>query len=171
MIGEGADVDGDVLTVSLVDDVDNGTLALDADGGFRYTPNADFEGTDAFTFVISDGTDQSSVATVTLTVGAVADVPVAVGDAYETDLDVVLTVSAASGVLANDTDADGDALTARLMEDVEHGTLTLNADGSFTYTPDEAFVGDDAFVYVAEDGGRCLHAHRSVADREQCGRP
>jgi VCBS repeat-containing protein len=74
-----------------------------------------------------------------------------VADAYETDEDVALTVEA-PGVLANDTDADGDALTAVLDTDVSHGTLTLSADGSFSYTPDASYNGPDGFTYHASDG-------------------
>src|SRR6056297_3565313 len=72
--------------------------------------------------------------TVTITVGDVNDAPVAVDDSYATDEDVVLAVFA-PGVLTNDSDADGDALTAVLVSDVSNGSLSLSADGSFIYTP------------------------------------
>lgn len=78
--------------------------------------------------------------------------PEAFDDAYETDEDTVLTVDAASGVLANDTDADSDPLTAMLDTDVSNGTLVFNADGSFEYTPNEDFSGVDTFTYHANDG-------------------
>jgi VCBS repeat-containing protein len=58
----------------------------------------------------------------------------------------------ANGVLANDTDADGDLLTARLVDGPAHGQLTLNADGSFTYSPEQDYYGEDRFTYVANDG-------------------
>ena len=72
-------------------------------------------------------------------------------DSYQTDLDVTLVVTA-PGVLDNDSDAEGDPLTAVLDTDVSDGTLTLNADGSFTYVPDTGFVGTDSFTYHANDG-------------------
>jgi VCBS repeat-containing protein len=78
--------------------------------------------------------------------------PEAVDDAYTVDEDQVLTVSAASGVLANDTDADEDSLTAQLVTPPDNGTVTLNPDGSFTYTPDADFAGTDTFSYRASDG-------------------
>ena len=56
------------------------------------------------------------------------------------------------GVLSNDSDDDGDEITAVLDNDVLSGTLTLNTDGSFTYTPDTNFVGTDSFTYHANDG-------------------
>ena len=73
--------------------------------------------------------------------------------ATRTDEDTPLTV-AAPGVLGNDTDADGDPLTAVLVSGPAHGTLTLNADGSFTYTPDANYNGPDSFTYKASDGTR-----------------
>ena len=66
---------------------------------------------------------------------AVNDRPVAVGDSYTTAEDTPLTI-AAPGVLGNDTDVEGDLLTASLVASPAHGTLTLNTNGSFTYTPD-----------------------------------
>ncbi|MCK5654348.1 MAG: cadherin-like domain-containing protein, partial [Dehalococcoidia bacterium] len=78
--------------------------------------------------------------------------PVAIDDAYSVDEDTPLTVSALFGVLANDTDADGDTLAAILVSDVGHGTLTLNTDGSFSYTPSAGFTGSDSFTYKANDG-------------------
>jgi len=81
----------------------------------------------------------------------VNDPPVAVNDAYSTTEDTMLSVSA-PGVLGNDTDADLDSLTAVKKSDPSHGTLTLNSDGSFTYTPYLDFTGSDSFTYQAYDG-------------------
>jgi VCBS repeat-containing protein len=77
--------------------------------------------------------------------------PVAADDAYNTNVNTTLNVSA-PGVLSNDTDADGDTLTAVLGSTVGHGTLTLNANGSFSYTPTARFNGTDSFTYKASDG-------------------
>ena len=63
---------------------------------------------------------------------------------------------AAAGVLANDTDADRDPLTAVVATRPAHGTLTLNANGSFTYTPAAGYVGTDSFTYMANDGAAQL---------------
>ena len=78
--------------------------------------------------------------------------PVAEADAYSVDEDTELTVDSAGGVLANDTDADGDTLEAVLVAEPEHGEITLNTDGSFEYTPDEGYYGTDSFTYYATDG-------------------
>src|SRR6266849_1103720 len=77
--------------------------------------------------------------------------PVANNDSYSVNANTTLSVPA-PGVLANDTDQDGDPLTAVLVGSVSHGTLQLNANGSFSYTPSAAFSGTDSFTYKANDG-------------------
>ena len=84
----------------------------------------------------------------TITVRAL---PVAVNDSYATAQDTALTAPAATGVLANDTSGTGAPLTAHLAGGPAHGTVTLNADGSFTYTPAGGFFGADTFTYTAAD--------------------
>jgi hypothetical protein len=78
--------------------------------------------------------------------------PVAVNDSYTTAQDTPLNVSAPGGVLANDSDTDGDALTAVLVPNGTAGSVNLNPDGSFSYTPDSGFNGEDHFTYQAFDG-------------------
>jgi VCBS repeat-containing protein len=77
--------------------------------------------------------------------------PVATGDAYSVDEDHTLNVGTL-GVLDNDTDSDNDPLTAALVDQASHGTVVLNPDGSFVYTPDDDYSGPDSFTYVANDG-------------------
>ena len=151
VLGNDDDVDGDDLTAALVSGPSHGSLILNADGSFSYTPEADYHGEDSFTYVANDGSEDSNVATVSITVNPVNDAPAADDDAYEVDEDAVLDV-AASGVLGNDDDADGDDLTARLVSGPSHGTLELNTDGSFGYTPEADYHGSDSFTYVANDG-------------------
>jgi len=147
------DVDaGDTLTATLVSDVSNGTLALNADGSFTYVHDGSETSGDSFTYQADDGTDQSNVATVTITVNPVNNAPVATDDAYSVDEGGTLTVPA-PGVLDNDTDVDaGDTLTATLVSDVSNGTLALSADGSFTYVHDGSATSSDSFTYQADDG-------------------
>ncbi|WP_230467776.1 Ig-like domain-containing protein [Lujinxingia vulgaris] len=144
-------LDGEPLNAVLVDDVANGQLTLNADGSFTYSPDANFFGTDTFTYVATDGTEDSQPATVTITVNPINDAPVAVEDAYEVDEDQTSSVTAEDGVLANDSDIEDDMLGALLIDDVQNGELTLNANGSFIYTPDANFAGTDTFTYVAFD--------------------
>jgi VCBS repeat-containing protein len=152
LLANDSDPDSSSLTATLVSGPVHGTIALNADGSFSYTPSADFNGVDGFSYVVSDGALESDVATVTLNVNSVADAPVAVNDAFTTDEDTPLVVDLAGSVLANDSDVDGDSLTAALMTGPAHGTLTLNADGSFNYAPEANFNGEDSFVYTASDG-------------------
>jgi VCBS repeat-containing protein len=142
---------GTVLTAALVTTSANGSLSLSANGGFVYTPNLNFNGVDTFTYRASDSSNVSSVVTVTITVTPVNDAPVAVNDAFTILEDTTLTV-AAPGVLANDSDVDGDALTSVIATLPAHGVLTLNADGGFIYTPNSNFNGVDTFTYRANDG-------------------
>ena len=102
---------GDTLSALGVSGPTHGGLTLNADGSFTYTPTASYSGPDSFTYRANDGTADSNVATVTITVNAVNHAPVATDDAYSTNEDTTLTV-AAPGVLANDTDIDGNTLTA-----------------------------------------------------------
>jgi predicted extracellular nuclease len=76
--------------------------------------------------------------------------PVATNDNYITDEDLPLTVPA-SGVLSNDTDVNGDGLTAALVSGTSNGLLNLNADGGFSYTPNPNFNGGDSFTYQVCD--------------------
>ena len=151
VLANDSDPDGDSLTAVLVDGPSHGQLSLDEDGSFTYIPDADFRGDDFFTYRASDGRRQSSLATVSLSVGATNDAPEAVDDAYATSEDQPLSV-AAPGVLANDSDPNGDSLTAVLQSAPKNGTLVLGLDGSFEYVPNPDFHGTDGFTYVAHDG-------------------
>jgi VCBS repeat-containing protein len=139
------------LTAILVSGPGHGTLNLNPNGSFSYTPAANFNGTDAFTYKANDGIQDSNVATVTITIQPVNDAPVAVNDAYGVDQNNKLIV-AAPGVLTNDTDIDSASLTAALVSGPSHGSLTLKASGAFTYTPAYGFTGPDSFTYKASDG-------------------
>jgi VCBS repeat-containing protein len=139
---------GHPLTAVLGNGPAHGTLRLNPNGSFTYKPNAGYSGTDAFTYTANDAGVASASATVTLTV--TNRTAAAANDSFKTGMGQKLTVAAA-GVLINDTDADGDALTAVLGTAPAHGTLALSANGSFTYTPATGFSGTDTFTYVAND--------------------
>ena len=152
VLANDTDADGDALTAALLTKPAHGRLTLAADGAFTYVPEADFHGTDAFTYGASDGTTSSPPATVTITVTSVNDAPVGRPDTYRTDENTGLTVYDPHGVLANDTDVDGDSLTATLVDDVEHGSLVLGFNGTFRYVPERGFDGTDSFTYAVSDG-------------------
>src|SRR5207253_1506115 len=144
------DADGDPLTYSVVAGPTHVSLSGTAPN-LTYTPAANYNGPDSFTFKANDGTVDSSAAIVSITVTAVNDPPVAANDSYAATEDTVLTI-AAPGVLANDSDVDGDPLTALIVVAPGHGAVTLNANGSFTYTPAANYNGPDSFTYKANDG-------------------
>jgi VCBS repeat-containing protein len=146
-----SDADNDALTVAVEVGPAHGTLSLAADGSFSYIPTPDYNGSDSFSYKLSDGSLETALATVTLTITSVNDVPQAVADEFDVDEDETLTIPA-PGLLANDTNGDGLDLTTAEIGDVEFGSLTVNADGSFDYTPDENFAGVDSFTYKATDG-------------------
>jgi VCBS repeat-containing protein len=146
------DADHDPLTAVLVSGAQHGTVALDGNGSFIYTPDLNYNGPDSFMYQANDGQADSNIAFVSLIVNPVDDTPVASNDSYATNEDTVLTVNTASGVLLNDTDADHDPLTAVLVSGAQHGTVALDGNGSFIYTPDLNYNGPDGFIYKAFDG-------------------
>jgi len=153
VLANDTDQDGNTLTAILLANPSHGSLTFSANGSFTYTPTAGYSGTDSFTYFDSDGSTTSNNATVSLTVGGPANhAPVANADSYSTSFNTALTRTAATGVLANDTDQDGDPLTAILLTNPSHGSLTFSANGSFTYTPTTGYSGTDSFTYFDSDG-------------------
>ena len=92
------------------------------------------------------------MATATITVNPVNDRPAAANDAFATNEDTALTIDAAGGLLANDADTDGDPLTPTVTLQPVHGTVVVNPDGSFSYTPEPNYNGLDGFSYLVSDG-------------------
>lgn len=151
LLGNDNNLGGDSLSATLVAGPSNGVLLLNPDGSFSYTPNADFSGTDNFTYRANNSTVNGNLATVTIAVTAVNDAPVASNDSYVVTEDNSLVVDA-PGVLGNDNDLDDNSLTAALVSTTTNGVLNFNSDGSFTYAPNPDFTGTDTFTYVANDG-------------------
>ncbi len=147
-----SDPEGQPLTAQLISNVQQGTLSLNPDGSFLYTPASNFQGSDSFTYQAYDGTRQSGPVTVNLTVNPVNDPPGTVADTYGVRVDSPLQVAAANGVLRNDTDAENSPLSALLVSPPASGVLALNSDGSFSYTPEAGFSGTLTFSYRASDG-------------------
>jgi len=153
VLANDSDIDGDTLTAVLLTNVSNGTLTFAGDGSFTYEPNADFNGSDSFTYNVNDGTVNSPSVTVTITVNEVGDSPIAVDDSYVVDEDTSLTLNGAAGILNNDSDPDGDGMTARLVSGPAHGTLFLKSNGALDYKAHPNFNGSDSFTYYVTDGG------------------
>ena len=125
-------------------------LTLNADGSFTYTPTANYNGADSFTYRANDGISDSAATTVSLTINAVNDAPVAGDDVASTAEATAVTIT----VAANDSDPDGTIAGYALDTAAAHGTAVLNSDNTFTYTPNAGFTGVDSFVYkVTDDSG------------------
>src|SRR5262249_50068348 len=136
------------LTAFVVNGPNHGSVVLNGDGSFVYTPAPFFNGTDTFTYKALNGLAVSAgVGTVTITVNPVNNARVARDDTAATNEDTPVTIP----VLANDTDVDGDALTPVLGAPPVHGSAVVNPDGTITYTPNLGFVGNDFFTYRATD--------------------
>ena len=173
VLANDSDVDGDTLAVtgfsvaglpgafaagSTATLAGVGTLTLAADGSYTFTPAAHYNGAvPQVTYTVSDGT-ASTAGTLTLAVTPVNDVPVAVGDAITTDEDTPVTIA----VLGNDSDADGDALSVTAINGspiavgspvlLPQGSVSLNADGTLTFTPAANYNGPVSFDYTVSDG-------------------
>jgi VCBS repeat-containing protein len=150
VLGNDSDPDGDSMRASRVDGPAHGTLSLDPDGSFTYTPDSNYHGADSFTYEACDDADPSACSaavTVTLDVRSVNDAPAAADDAANTTEDEAKVVD----VRANDGDPDGDSLTLASVSDPDHGTAQIE-DGKVRYTPDADFHGDDSFTYTVGDG-------------------
>jgi hypothetical protein len=119
-----------------------------------FVPAANWSGATGFQFTVTDAGGLTSAApgNVTINVAAVNDAPVALGETYAVTEDFALSVPVGAGVLVNDTDIDGPALTAVLDAGPTNGSVTLNPNGSFTYIPNANFNGSDSFTYRANDG-------------------
>lgn len=125
----------------------HGNAVVDASGGFQYVPTADFNGSDSFTYSVSDIDGESATATVSLDVNAVDDQPIAVADSATVDED-----SQVSGDLrANDSGLVDGGIAYYLQSAASNGSAQVQSDGSYTYTPASDFNGSDSFSYSVSD--------------------
>jgi VCBS repeat-containing protein len=146
-----SDIDGDPLTAQLVSGPAHGILTLNPNGSYRYEPAANYKGPDSFKYKANDGSLNSAAKTIDLTVKSVNDKPT-VADSSRTLEAGSQLVSPAPGVLDDASDVEGDPLTAAVATAPAHGSVAVNPDGSFTYTPAAGYAGPDSFTFVANDG-------------------
>ncbi|QYA27097.1 tandem-95 repeat protein [Gramella sp. MT6] len=150
--------EGETVTIQ-PEDLDNGSFANCSEINLSLDKteftSADL-GANIVTLTVTDEAGNTDTCQTTVNVvlngSGVNQPPVAIDDEYTTSINTTLEVSASNGVLVNDTDPENDELTVILQDNVSNGTLDLNADGSFTYTPDQDFFGQDYFTYIANDG-------------------
>ncbi len=140
----GSDADGDSLTYTIASQPTNGTLSGSAPN-LTYTPNTNFSGNDSFTYQVNDGVLDSNIATVTIAVNTINDVPVAQDVTAQTNEDTTATINLVA------TDADQDGLTYQVVTQPQRGVLT-GSGATLTYTPTPNYFGTDTFTYRANDG-------------------
>lgn len=141
----GSDVDGDPLDFTVTSGPLHGRLDTTTGPTVVYTPDANYFGPDAFTFVVGDGQGGADTGTVSITVAPVNDPPVADDEEVTTDEDTPV------GILLTASDVDGDDLTFTVSGNPSHGTLTGTAP-NLVYTPALNHVGDDSLSFTVEDG-------------------
>ena len=142
------DPDGDPLTLNQVEDPAHGTAVIDGDQ-IVYTPDLDFYGTDIFFYTVCDPTGACGTAFIVVDVAPGDNTPpYAVDDTVQTPESTPVTFD----TTGNDVDFDGDTLTVTAVGEPEHGDVTINADGTLTYTPDPGYVGKDTFQVTISDG-------------------
>ncbi|WP_151835243.1 Ig-like domain-containing protein, partial [Acinetobacter ursingii] len=144
----GQDVDGDSLTYTVSTNPSHGTVSIDsATGGYTYTPNANYNGSDSFEVTVADGKGGSTTVTVPVTVTAVNDAPTATANSVTTDEDTAVTGNVVG------QDVDGDSLTYTVSTNPSHGTVSIDsATGGYTYTPNANYNGSDSFEVTVADG-------------------
>jgi hypothetical protein len=157
--------DGESLSAILVSPPLHGTLTLHADGSFDYAPDAGYGGMDGFSYQARQGEQSSDVASVTITVEAASSsaLPTATADRYLIGSTNRL-VQSSDSVLSNDGPGGG-TLTATLVASPEHGSLVLNAEGTFSYTADASFRGIDHFSYRVANGSGDATAEVELVSR------
>ena len=150
-----SDDDSDALTFSLSQSPDNGSVVLNSDGSWTYTPNDDFNGDDSFSAIVSDGQGGTDTITVNVGVNPINDTPV-ITDANGNPLGDSVSVTTDEDTPVSDSlsasDTDGDSLNFSKDTDPSNGTVVVDEDGNWTYTPNENYNGSDRFTAVVTDG-------------------
>jgi DNA-binding transcriptional MerR regulator len=151
LLGNDVDVDlGDSLSITAVTQPGQGQLIANGDGTYSYTPNANYNGTDSFTYTIRDREGATSTASVNLTVNAVNDNPDAINDIVTARQGTTKTFLAAD-LLANDSDIEGNTLTLTQVSNAQNGTAALDSNGNVIFTAN-ANVTTASFEYTLSDG-------------------
>ena len=150
------DANGDSLSIEVAARAEHGELEV---SGMQvvYTPDSNYHGEDSFTYQITDGFGGTSEASVSITVTAVNDAPVAEDDNVTLEQDSNITIH----VLANDSDVDSDVLSVVIVGHPEHGSAEIK-ENSILYTPESGYVGTDTITYQAKDPSGTLSGSATV---------
>ncbi|HEX2120400.1 MAG TPA: Ig-like domain-containing protein [Thermoanaerobaculia bacterium] len=148
VLANDTDPNGDALTVVSAGSGSHGSTSVNADGSISYVPNANFNGSDTFSYTVRDAHGATASGTVTVTIAPVNDSPVAANDSTTCAKNGERTVA----VLANDSDVDGDTLSVQSVGRPASGSVIIRADGSIRYRAKKGFTGTDTFTYTITDG-------------------
>jgi DNA/RNA endonuclease G (NUC1) len=148
VLANDGDADSDPLNVTAVTQGAHGSVTNNGDGTVSYSPGPNYNGSDSFSYTVSDGHGGTASAAVIVTINPVNDAPVAANDSATTDEDTTATIT----VLTNDTDVDGDTVSVTSVGSPAHGTAALNPDGTINYAPAPNYNGSDSFTYTVGDG-------------------
>ena len=150
------DPDGDSLSYATFDATSamGGTIVKTTTTELTYTPLANFNGQDSFKFSVTDGIDNSNVATITVNVNPVNDPVVCTDVSFNTEISTALSIDVAADLLSTCTDADNDTITLdSVSQPIQPGSMvTYDGVNTVTYTPEAGFSGQDSFTYTATDG-------------------
>ncbi len=155
------DPENQPMTVSLINDVANGSLTLNANGSFTFVPSPNYFGSDNFIYEVCDNANPALCATqlVNIIINSVNDAPVANIDSFQGTEDNTIL----GNILTNDSDIEGNTLTTTINSMPANGTVSLQPNGDFAYTPTANYFGNDVFTYeVCDDGTPSLCAVESV---------
>lgn|GEM_PF-3462643 len=145
IILQATDPDNQSLTYRITDNPDHGILVQKTYNVFRYTPAADYEGSDSFRYRVNDGKADSNSAVVSILMGVPNHAPVAhdasISTPFNTGCNVTLTV----------TDADNDLFEITIIQDPEHGTINRINENTYYYTPADNYYGTDTILFQAAD--------------------
>jgi VCBS repeat-containing protein len=161
LLGNDTDIDSATLSIASVASGSGGSAVLNADGSVTFTPNAHFNGTADFSYIVTDGTSNSTPATATVQVAAINDAPVASADSAS----VLEGGSVVINLVSNDGDVEGalDPASIVITSAPTHGTVSVNANGTVSYQHDGSETAADSFSYTVKDAQGLVSAPVNVS--------
>ncbi len=142
-----SDPEGTVVSLTTVGTPEHGTATANDDGTVTYTPAADFNGTDGFTYSIKDAEGGTAEGSVTVSIAPVNDAPIAINDTTVSNVTTAFLIN----VLDNDSDIEGDELAVSISSPATNGSATVDNQNMVVFDPDFGFNGQDSFSYTVTD--------------------
>ena len=161
VFGNDTDPEGNTFDVTTFTQPLNGTVVYNDNGTFTYTPNTNFIGDDVYTYTICDNGNPQACdeAVVVISINPLPNNSVVANDNQDVTL---VNTPVTTPVFGNDNDPQGDTFEVTEFTQPLNGTVVYNNDGTFTYTPNTNFVGDDAYTYTICDNGNPIACDEAV---------